>query len=198
MEDASKEFKANQPSFDHGKQIVEYRKLRGLTQQELADQTGVSLRTVQRIEKGEVSPRPYTLRQLKQALDIPAQTLQIDQNDAERTNVQILRWIIWSSLLIPFFYAVIAYFFWKKAHWTSNSRTKLKPVIILNLIVSWIVLPIGSILLLLVMLAFDTPLFLKYLPTLLLPYWLLCLINIIASSRLIKKATLHAPTPSHS
>lgn len=44
--------------------IKEARVSKGITQQELADLTGISLRSVQRIENGEVTPRAYTLRTL--------------------------------------------------------------------------------------------------------------------------------------
>lgn len=40
------------------------RTAKGYTQQELSDLTGISLRSVQRIEKAEVMPHPYTVKQL--------------------------------------------------------------------------------------------------------------------------------------
>ena len=48
--------------------IREGRVAKGLTQQELADLAGISLRSVQRIEGGEVVPRAYTLRVLGEKL----------------------------------------------------------------------------------------------------------------------------------
>ena len=47
------------------------RKRKGLTQQELADQAGVSLRTVQRIEKGTEEISGFSLKQISQILEIP-------------------------------------------------------------------------------------------------------------------------------
>ena len=41
--------------------VKEQRKVKNLTQQQLADLTGLSLRSVQRLEKGEVISRMYTL-----------------------------------------------------------------------------------------------------------------------------------------
>ena len=41
----------------------------GYSQQELADATNISLRSIQRIEKAQVSPRPHTLKVLSQELD---------------------------------------------------------------------------------------------------------------------------------
>jgi len=49
--------------------VKEGRMAKGYTQQELADLTRISLRSVQRIENGEVLPRSYTLRMLAENLD---------------------------------------------------------------------------------------------------------------------------------
>ena len=51
-----------------GNRILEIRKRKGLSQEELAEMAGISLRTLQRIEKGETEPRGYTLKSICQAL----------------------------------------------------------------------------------------------------------------------------------
>jgi len=45
-----------------GQKLSEIRKRKGISQQELADQCNLNIRTVQRIESGDVNPRPYTVR----------------------------------------------------------------------------------------------------------------------------------------
>lgn len=56
--------------------LLQARKSRGLSQEALAEATGLSLRTIQRIEKGQVKPRPYTLKVLSDLLEIdPVQLL---------------------------------------------------------------------------------------------------------------------------
>ncbi|MEW5867914.1 MAG: helix-turn-helix domain-containing protein [Chloroflexota bacterium] len=57
----------NQP--DLGLKVSELRQQRGLTQEQLAESCEVSLRTIQRIESGEVDPRAYTLQCLSAALE---------------------------------------------------------------------------------------------------------------------------------
>ena len=52
------------------KKILAARKAKGLTQEELADDSKLSLRTIQRIEKGENIPRGKTLELIEQSLDI--------------------------------------------------------------------------------------------------------------------------------
>ena len=52
-----------------GKKIMELRLARGLTQGELAQKCNLSLRTIQRIESAEVTPRSYTVKLIFQCLD---------------------------------------------------------------------------------------------------------------------------------
>lgn len=52
-----------------GQKIASVRKTRGLTQEELVEVCNLSVRTLQRIESGEVTPRSYTLRVIADALD---------------------------------------------------------------------------------------------------------------------------------
>jgi transcriptional regulator with XRE-family HTH domain len=52
-----------------GKKIVELRKAKSLTQEELVDACNLNVRTLQRIESGEVTPRSYTLKLLSEVLD---------------------------------------------------------------------------------------------------------------------------------
>ncbi len=54
-----------------GRKIYELRKARGLTQEELVEKCNLSVRTLQRIEAGEVEPRPSTLKLIFEALEIP-------------------------------------------------------------------------------------------------------------------------------
>ena len=52
-----------------GKKIAELRKAKGLTQEELVSKCKLTVRSLQRIESGLVTPRNYTLRMLFTALD---------------------------------------------------------------------------------------------------------------------------------
>jgi len=53
---------------DLGKKIAELRKAQGLTQEELVEKCNLNVRTLQRIESGEVMPRSYTIRLIFSAL----------------------------------------------------------------------------------------------------------------------------------
>ncbi len=61
-----------------GSKVIELRKAKGLTQEELAIRCGVNVRTVQRIEAGTVSPRIATLRLIGAELDYE---FKFDEND---------------------------------------------------------------------------------------------------------------------
>ncbi len=52
-----------------GKKIAELRKAKGLTQEELVEKCNLNVRTLQRIESGEATPRTYTLRLIFEALE---------------------------------------------------------------------------------------------------------------------------------
>lgn len=58
-----------------GEQIRKYRKLLGLTQQDLADKTGISLMSIRRYESGEREPKAITLSVIAQALGVNIRVL---------------------------------------------------------------------------------------------------------------------------
>lgn len=55
--------------------IQSIRKEKGLSQELLAEQSGVSLRTIQRVEQGETVPRGHTMQALATALAVPLDAL---------------------------------------------------------------------------------------------------------------------------
>ena len=57
----------NQPGL--GLKVAEVRQQKGFTQEQLAEYCEVSTRTIQRIESGEVEPRPFTRNSLSNTLD---------------------------------------------------------------------------------------------------------------------------------
>lgn len=55
--------------------IIHHRKLKGMTQETLADLTGLNIRSIQRIEAGDTSPRLFTLKAIADALEINLEEL---------------------------------------------------------------------------------------------------------------------------
>lgn len=62
-----------------GKKIVKLRKAKGLTQDELVEKCNLSVRTLQRIESGEVMPRSYTIKLIFAALGYEAYDLGVSE-----------------------------------------------------------------------------------------------------------------------
>ena len=76
-----------------GNKIKELRIQEGLTQEELADKTGLSTRTIQRIENGEVDPRIYTLTTIAEALNVEYQELIREEIKIESEQKEQTKWL---------------------------------------------------------------------------------------------------------
>ena len=76
-----------------------------MTQEELAEKTEVSARTIQRIENGEVDPRAYTLQMIAKALEVDYSVFvgnNTDQSsEIEKTNSNNWLALLHLSGLIP-------------------------------------------------------------------------------------------------
>ena len=81
-----------------GKLIRELRIKKGMTQEELADKTEVSARTIQRIENGEVDPRAYTLQMIAKALEVDY-NLFVENEPDEEQEIQQANANNWLGLL---------------------------------------------------------------------------------------------------
>ena len=101
-----------------GKLIRELRIKKGMTQEELADKTEVSSRTIQRIENGEVDPRAYTLQMIAKALEVDYNLFVGNEPDEER-EIQQVNSNNWLGLLhfsgiIPLIFPTVIIWNYKK------------------------------------------------------------------------------------
>ncbi|WP_020571094.1 helix-turn-helix domain-containing protein [Neolewinella persica] len=101
------------------KRIVDARKSKGYSQEELAFAAGLSLRTVQRIEKGSVRPRLYSLRSLAEALDCaPDQFRQAQEStpsSSKRTGMNWMTLSVYSVVILPFLPMLLQAILWHRA-----------------------------------------------------------------------------------
>lgn len=74
-----------------GSEIKKLRNEKGLTQEELAFKCGVSTRTIQRIESGEVDARNYTLSQIAEALEVTLDHFSVSIPEMERLKQERIR-----------------------------------------------------------------------------------------------------------
>jgi uncharacterized Tic20 family protein len=72
------------------KKIIHYRKLKGITQETLSELCGLNVRTIQRIESGEVDPRLYTLKSIAEALEVSLEELLPAPTQHELNQIAIL------------------------------------------------------------------------------------------------------------
>ncbi|WP_296619239.1 helix-turn-helix transcriptional regulator, partial [Marivirga sp.] len=67
-----------QPELGH--KIQNWRKAKGLTQEELVEKCNLNVRTLQRIEAGEVLPRSYTIKSILEVLNVDFSELNLKEN----------------------------------------------------------------------------------------------------------------------
>jgi transcriptional regulator with XRE-family HTH domain len=101
-----------------GKLIKELRIKKGMTQEELAEKTEVSARTIQRIENGEVDPRAYTLQMIAKALEVDYNLFLENEPDEEQTirQVNANNWLglLHLSCIIPLIFPTVLIWYHKK------------------------------------------------------------------------------------
>lgn len=95
-----------------GQKILELRKTKGYTQEELAEKAKVNLRTIQRIENGENKPSSNTIKLICVALDtLPEKMI----NYGKREDLKLLSLMhlsVLSYLFIPIGNIIIPLIFW--------------------------------------------------------------------------------------
>jgi len=81
--------------------IKTLREQKHLTQEELAMKSGVSIRTIQRIESGR-APKGHTAKALSKALDIDLDVLSNSEKDKGGINYSLIKLINLSSVFVTF------------------------------------------------------------------------------------------------
>ncbi|HCE58156.1 MAG TPA: hypothetical protein DER09_10100 [Prolixibacteraceae bacterium] len=97
-----------------GKKISEIRNQKGITQKELADSCNVDIRTIQRIEAGEVIPRMSTIKLITEILEIESLKQNNLENDPGNVFISkvllgmliagvigLINWLIFVSVIVP-------------------------------------------------------------------------------------------------
>jgi transcriptional regulator with XRE-family HTH domain len=126
-----------------GQLIRELRLKRGITQEDLAAKTEISVRTIQRIENGDVDPRAYTLQSIAAALDVDFEVLANSEPDVtasnEKENSRWLPLLHLSGLLLLIIPPIILWI-WKRDH-VTDIRKHAMDVINFQLSMSLYLLP---------------------------------------------------------
>jgi len=146
-----------------GQKIKELRLLKGLTQEDLAEQTRLSVRTIQRIESGDVDPRTYTLSLLAEALDVELETLTAEKAQSAQTtqstaisNAEKTKWLALLHLsgILAFIFPPLIVYIWKKedvpemeSHFADIMNFQISIVVYILLSVLAVLLVVGIVLL---------------------------------------------------
>jgi transcriptional regulator with XRE-family HTH domain len=103
-----------------GEKISRLRKSKGISQELLAENSHISLRTIQRIESGASFPRPYTAKAIADALEIPVDQLSsVESTQRQSTDeaLAVLRLINLSALVVfilPVGNIIVPLLIWRK------------------------------------------------------------------------------------
>lgn len=103
-----------------GQRILELRKSRGLTQEELVEKCKINVRTIQRIEAGEVTPRSFTIKTILEALEVDSSYIfqnQTHQQEAQFSSREINKLnISWIAGIFFIVFSVVGligeFYFW--------------------------------------------------------------------------------------
>ncbi|WP_299109403.1 helix-turn-helix domain-containing protein [uncultured Tenacibaculum sp.] len=126
------------------KVVVDSRKRLGLSQEALAEEANISLSTIQRIEKGTVSPRAHTIKILAKTLNLEVADLisKPDEKEEFLPNFSLLKKMNLSILLLsflPFINTIIPLILWKT---TNKAKGNLIAGKIISLQLLWGILTI--------------------------------------------------------
>ncbi len=124
--------------------IQQLRDAQKMSQEELSEASGISTRTIQRVEKGEVSPRPYTARKLLEALNTSLEALNANTYSSANTPLEestsLNRFILSNFLifLLPIVSLIFLVAIWKKRKWSNTANFICKKILSFQVI--WTIL----------------------------------------------------------
>jgi transcriptional regulator with XRE-family HTH domain len=98
----------NQP----GLRIAQARKNKGFSQEKLAEDAKINLRTLQRIEKGETNPHGDTLLRISQSLEIPLEDFVDYCKTEDYSYIKAMHFVTLTFILIPFGNIFMPLIFW--------------------------------------------------------------------------------------
>lgn len=103
-----------------GEKISQLRKEKAWSQEDLAERSGISVRTIQRIENNGSKPRPFTLQTLAKALEVEVSRLLKQEEKAEQEpaiDFSILRQInlaVFVHVILPLGNIFLPLIIWRK------------------------------------------------------------------------------------
>ena len=170
-----------------GEKISKLRKSKGISQELLAENSRISLRTIQRIESGASTPRPYTLKVIADALGVPvdqlnlieSSQLEVNRHNDDLAKLHLINLATLAVFILPLTNIILPLIIWRK-----NRSLPMVNVIGRRIISFQILWTLGAFLMLV-----CTQLFLigltgsvaigRFPPTILLVYFVLLTVNFL-------------------
>ena len=119
-----------------GNKVLVLRKGKGFSQEVLAKKTGLNLRTIQRIEKGETEPRGDSIQRICKTLEVGPEELLDWQTEEDRGFLTALNLSALSFLVFPLLGIILPLILWiyKKDKVLNAAETGRK---VLNFQITW-------------------------------------------------------------
>lgn len=114
--------------------IKELRNVNGLSQEELAKKSQLSLRTIQRIELGETEPRGDTLIKIAKVFDLKPENLHFKPSQKDKYFLPVLNLSALSFILFPLLGIVVPLILWVLKRDNSSDADSKK---LLNFQITW-------------------------------------------------------------
>lgn len=119
--------------------VIELRNRKGFSQEFLAEESGVSLRTIQRVENGETQPRGDTLQRIAKGLGVTSEELIDWKLEKNNSYLALLNSSALSFLFFPVLGILVPLVMWisKKNEIHNINKTSKE---ILNFEITWCIL----------------------------------------------------------
>ena len=122
--------------------VKEKRKSLGYSQEQLSDETGLSLRTIQRIENEETNPRGHSLQAIAKVLDIPLgenpTSFKAEENLEIKTKLNLINSSALIGIVIPYSNLFIPLIVWLKNR--KNHQVDIYARNIINFQITWVLI----------------------------------------------------------
>lgn len=180
-----------------GDRVKKYRRLHNLSQEELAELSRLSVRTIQRLEKGESIGSPYTLRTLATALQINPDEL-IAPPAASDPNLHpttlkyllVLNWSALAGIVAPLANIILpAILLWRRRHDQTVQERGRQMV---SFQIFWTLVTLGMMLMIPLLLTGLSVLVGGPFPLFIPVYFICMIVNVFFLFRI----ALHLPGPS--
>ena len=171
--------------------LIELRKRKGFSQEFLAEDSGISLRTIQRIEKGETQPRGDTLQRIAKGFGVTSEELIDWKLEKNSSYLVLLNTSALSFLFFPILGVLIPLVMWASK---KNNVHKVDEVgkEVVNFQITWCLFIFLFYLLIFVRIIFDISISLRLNPLVITAYFvILYILNvtlIVYNSIRIKKS----------